>query len=483
MLDAEFLLFDHLLRYVHQSDQNGDIARSAVSILLELPDKDLANYVTNSDFSTVTVAGLGGHFSQLPCALPSNLLSGKRLKHDRLDDFYEDLDSFLRLLEFIQRVCLVCPHGAIVDSLLKDLRHSFLDNVVLSSIVNGSDFDGSTVSCLFYLEQMIGVVNEYQLSRCFSRFLLNSDTSEEEDIVASGDEISSQEVRLHLRDILVSKLNSLSEEVVSTTLLLFSNLTKFHNGTCLDLLFENLPKTISAIQVDVKYHHQILEVFQKLLMGTLDTSGSHSLVVYLNEADKMRNSYRRGLIKGVCMSRRKQNDTRLSIAPTSSTETGLEQLKQIGKDTVLRKFISKFGTFFSHSFEINVALTGLLSQVASMPHPAVFVYMFYGEALIPGEAGLLSVLQSLSTEIEDFSKQISRDRPGDFENRLNEARKQVYNFKSARKGRRLMADMDLDEEFLWNCVLLEEVWSSNLSSHVGCQRIDCCGALPFSDWP
>jgi hypothetical protein len=36
------------------------------------------------------------------------------------------------------------PHALVIDSLLRDLRLNFLDNVVLSSIMNGSDFDVCT---------------------------------------------------------------------------------------------------------------------------------------------------------------------------------------------------------------------------------------------------------------------------------------------------------------------------------------------------
>jgi hypothetical protein len=193
---------------------------------------------------------------------------------------------------------------------------------------------------------MIGVINEFQLSRCFSKFLLHSDDEEQEDEdgIVYADEMSSQEIRLHLRDILVSKLNSLSEEVVTTTLLLFGSLVRFHNGTCLDLLFEKLPKQISPIKISIQQHTAALDQCKGLLRNTTNVSGPHSLMVYLNEADKMRNSYRRGLRKGVSMSSRAPVKAILParVMSEGALEDGLEQLRQLGKDTILRKFINKF---------------------------------------------------------------------------------------------------------------------------------------------
>jgi hypothetical protein len=191
---------------------------------------------------------------------------------------------------------------------------------------------------------MIRVINEYQLSRCFSKFLLHSDDEgQEEDLdhVVYADEMSSQEIRLHLRDILVSKLNSLSEEVVTTTLLLFGSLVRFHNGTCIDLLFEKLPKQVAPIQISIQQHTTALDQCKGLLRNTTSVSGAHSLLTYLNEAEKMRNSYRRGLRRGVSMSTRAQPKSLLP-SRVSGDGDGLEQLRQLGKDTVLRKFINKF---------------------------------------------------------------------------------------------------------------------------------------------
>jgi hypothetical protein len=93
-----------------------------------------------------------------------------------------------------------------------------------------------------------------------------------------------------------------------------------------------------------------------------------------------------------------------------------------------------------------------------MPHPILFSYMIYGDSLVEGESSsLLDVLRVLGEETKEFAAQVSKDNDSEFERRLADARKQVYYYKGSRKGRRMFVDVDLDDEFLWNCVLLEEV--------------------------
>jgi hypothetical protein len=93
-----------------------------------------------------------------------------------------------------------------------------------------------------------------------------------------------------------------------------------------------------------------------------------------------------------------------------------------------------------------------------MPHPVLFSYMVYGDALVEGESSsLLNVLRGLADDTREFAVQISGSDESEFERRLADARKQVYYYRGSRKGRRWTVDVDLDDEFLWNCVLLEEV--------------------------
>lgn len=59
--EYEFLIYDHLLRNIHQDGGVGDIARTGIMFLFELAaDERLAAYIAASDFSNLAIAGLGG---------------------------------------------------------------------------------------------------------------------------------------------------------------------------------------------------------------------------------------------------------------------------------------------------------------------------------------------------------------------------------------------------------------------------------------
>ncbi|KAJ3308224.1 hypothetical protein HDU76_004059, partial [Blyttiomyces sp. JEL0837] len=267
----EFILFDHLLRYVHLEGHRGDIARESCLLLIELATGDLADYINNSDIASVAIAGLGGLYSQLPVRIPrgvawgesfrfavnaSSLVasignSGNAKRRSPMDIFRSDMESFLRSLGFVQMVVLKCPSYSITASMLGDLKGTFLDNIVQSSLTSASDFDGTTVAALYYILQMVEFIKEDQLSAIFCKFLLGGD-EEVENHAEGGDQPGSSnenddetdsnpsELRLHLRDILISKLNSLSEEVVTATLNLFQSMLSHHSIHSLPLLIELL---------------------------------------------------------------------------------------------------------------------------------------------------------------------------------------------------------------------------------------------------
>jgi hypothetical protein len=283
MPEYEFPLFDHLLRYVHLEGQKGDFARQACLNLLELATSDLARYISKSEFASIAIAGLGGLHSQLPLRIPSGIAWGESFKSNSsgnavvpesggrsragnsrvtsaIDAFRNDMQSFVRFLSFIQGVILRCPNQIITSAMLADLKGTFLDNIVQCSITSASDFDGTTVASLFYLQQMLEVIKEDQLSAILCLFLLNGDEDDEDEeedvgdgkdgkkgveqtiISPAGSKASMEsELRLHVRDILISKLNSLSEEVVTATLYLLQSLLTHHSHHALPLLIERLP--------------------------------------------------------------------------------------------------------------------------------------------------------------------------------------------------------------------------------------------------
>jgi len=66
----------------------------------------------------------------------------------------------------------------------------------------------------------------------------------------------------------------------------------------------------------------------------------------------------------------------------------------------------------------------------------------------------MTVFRRLEQEIHEFERELGKEL---FDNRLSQVRPKVYAHKDGRRGAGYLSELDLDEEFFWNFVLLEEV--------------------------
>ncbi|KAJ3192732.1 hypothetical protein HK101_006026 [Irineochytrium annulatum] len=562
----EFSLFEHLLRYVHLEGHRGDFARESCLFLIELATNDLGTYIASSEFASVAIAGLGGLYSQLPPTLPAGISWGDPIRgslsttvinrRNPLDVFMNDMDSFMRLVRFVQGILLKCPSHKITTAMLNDLKHTFLDNIVQSSITSASDFDGTTVTALYYIHQMLLAIKEDQLSTLFAVFLLSGDDDDDHNGSNDGKQESgapdsagkspaaghgSQELRLRPRDILISKLNSLSEEVVTATLNLFQTLLSHHSVHSLHLLIERLPapkgghnsyswdpksqagykRSVDAISTDIHDHLSMVARYFALVPPesslpipsltphdmTPNAGGGlpeeTTLGAYLTEAETVMKSHsnrhqRARAAPPVITSRMSSLPSTSQIqSPTATSPATIrralgdsdadvgglldanspvrEAMIELGKDVTLRKFLGKFSNFFSHSYEINLALTGVISHLAAAPVPLLYMYLYASDVLLgPSYSSLHTVLVRLRREVEERRATIRG-----FDESLARTREQLFKSgpsaivtssgtssgdwlrgrKEAAARERLassMGELDLDAEFLKNVVVLEE---------------------------
>ncbi|KAJ3286936.1 hypothetical protein HK104_008833 [Borealophlyctis nickersoniae] len=488
----EFPLFDHLMQYVHLEGQRGDFARTSCMFLLELAKGDLQQYIATSDFPTITIAGLGGLFSQLPLSLPAPVPPGSRPGY-AWQTFTKDMESFLNLLQFVQQVLLKCPSPIITAAMLKQLQTTFLDNAVTASLTTASDFNGTTVATLFYIQQMLDSIREDQLSELFVNFLLKGDDETDHAESSNGD------MELQVRDILISKLNSLSEDVVTGILRFFHALLEGHSSRALHLLIERLPprkassegispllfERSSPVIMDVRQHVAVVSRYFALVQAEAPSAGQeNSLEAYLQDAEKMVASYGRVMPKGATLNL-KILPRSSSLTPTPKSPTPpldhhtldprvLDQLKHLSRDPTLSKFLKKFSTFLSHSMQINLALTGVLSQLATAPEPVLYTYLFSGDLLLgEGVTSLHTVILRLRKEIDDKKRTVIN-----YDEKLERTREELFTGFSGDAdpsdgmGRRTgtnrkrwtlvdgtpdpAAELDLEAEFLRNVVVLEE---------------------------
>ncbi|KAI9355331.1 Retinoic acid induced 16-like protein-domain-containing protein [Zopfochytrium polystomum] len=621
--EYEFTLFDHILSHLPLEGRGGDFAREACLIILELASPDLADYVSKSEFASMAIAGLAGSYSQLPPRIPrgvawgetfsassaNNMTASPQAKRTPLDNFRRDMEYFMRLLDFVQAIAIRCPSQLLTSSVLHELKSTFLDNIVQSTVTSASDFDGTTVAHLFYILQMLDAIKEDQFSALFCNFLLGGDDDDQEmdgssnlDRTKESNDRSGSagsELRLHIRDILVSKLNSLSEEVVTMTLNVFQSLLSHHSHHALPLLIERLPSSqrgisaasktlwkspasapaapvlvnpadmmVTTISTDIHDHLTMVSRYFALVPadnpasavpshGAYSVSSSSSSVAlpesvslsaYLAEAENVIRSHRNRHPRAraappVIMARGSSlnpnpvetyvpppdddkdptSPTAAGVPPTPGTpgavvflrsswqhgkqtvlraspaavsgsgvltaegafEGGLlsatsplrEWMLDLSKDATLRKFMVKFANFFSHSYEINLALTGVITQLAAAPIPLLYMYLFSADILLgPTYSSLYSILIRLRREVEERRSTIQN-----FDTLLLQTRQRMFHESSGMEGSGgasdwlnsmkrdkdlpqqqqqalggVSGDLDLDGEFMKNVIVLEE---------------------------
>ncbi|KAI8821940.1 Retinoic acid induced 16-like protein-domain-containing protein [Chytriomyces cf. hyalinus JEL632] len=655
----ECLIFDHILQHLHSESITGDYAREAALFLVELAAGDLATYIHVSEFSAVATAGLGGVFSQLPPRIPPGISWGEQFRHRSIgntvrssrpaESFRADVEAFIRVIHFVQAIVLRCPNSEITVAILEDFQGTFLDNIVQSTLTSASDFDGTTVSTLFYLQKMSETLKEESMVSMVIQFLLSSDVDEDvEDeakkkalrksmhrrslrpssIMSRGALLGkgavptsaasfgdAKEMRLHVRDILISKLGSLSEEVVIATLNLFRVIISNHSDRAIHMVIEKMPqpeainRAIDAqngvileepeealaaageqenladeqenladelspsrmastplpipttsksapfvIKISIHTHlwmvaryfalvpadspnqqvtaqpqtklqpasssgpFDLFSMMDSLVGSSLDNSSQAfgslvaksnglvpietTLATYVAAAERIIDNHTlknlnsraqidleellllgaAGSSKGYDAERRKRKKAKTNIALNAMLGDGEEigilkrgslernAMMELTKDTTLKKFMDKLSEFFSHSYSINLALTGVLSQLASAPKPLLYMYMFSSDLLL-GQRGVIAPLvptQSLYTTIIRLRKEVEERRNAmpNFDVDLSVAREELFGLrrKAPEAVTQFFGGMDeFDHEFYKNVVLLEEFTKEMLS--------------------
>ncbi|KAJ1851381.1 hypothetical protein LPJ73_003054, partial [Coemansia sp. RSA 2703] len=225
----EFLLFSHLLQFVHLEGKAGDTARTSLLFLLELATTEIMAstggstalerfILDDSGFSAILSATLGALYSQLPRslrvttgpaavvpesfpsysadlqnAIESSIFSAAGERGPSIDCWVEEgsavsssspefrgrLSAFAHLLSFIQDVLFRCPSAHVCSQLLRNIRENFLQSILYPSILESSDTDGSSVAVMRYLETILQVVRHEDLVGTVMDFLTDESTSAE----------------------------------------------------------------------------------------------------------------------------------------------------------------------------------------------------------------------------------------------------------------------------------------------------------------
>lgn len=374
------------MRYVHIEGRLGDVARTSCLLLLEINQEDLQEYITHSEFALTVTAGLGGLFSQLPHQLPARSVILGRQGYAAAT-FTRDIDSFLNLLLFIHQILeRRVESTSLSEALIYQFTHTFLHQVVKPQLETASDFDGTTVAVLFYITKMLETLPpESGLSTVLVTFLFHSDDNNN----TTDDAV--KDVELHLKDILLSKLNSISDEVVVGVMKLLDTVIGRHARVGTIMLFETLGT--ETLETDAQSYLAILKRYFDLLASDIcyQTDDGLSFDSYLDDAETaLHNSYRSSPL----------HHQSAQTKPLETPQSTEKMLYPLTRDPALAKLLQKFTTFFSQTPKINLALTGVVTLLMASPQPLLAFYLSAVDLHIPESKSLYTLLLELKEEME-----------------------------------------------------------------------------------
>jgi hypothetical protein len=392
-----FPILDELVQFVHLEGEKGEQARVAFELLVKLEPLEIQEYIAKSEFCGIVIASLCGLYCQLPETI------GKVV----------DLKAFVSFYEFVQS-CITHSKGVTQASLLQQFQTLFLDQVVQSGIQSASDFDGSTNAWIFYTRTMIDLTHDTNMLQAITISLFK----ESDD----GDELNS-------RDILLSKLTSLSEVVVVGVLQLISTVIKKWDGAIF-VLFRGLEKQ-DEMHIEVGDHVQIVEKWMHVC------SNKQGLESYVSDAIFQMEEF----------AKRRTTVTIEDDNGQLEKEQGnnYDQLETLQSCSLWTKLHDKLQTFFSQSMAINLALTGLLRTIAIEPHPVVYKLFFYSE-------------KNVYDHVQVLCREIPQNGSGRI--RMELIKKDVERgtavVGTTQGEGRVVEEWNQEREIVKNCVVLEE---------------------------
>ncbi|KAI8915840.1 Retinoic acid induced 16-like protein-domain-containing protein [Gorgonomyces haynaldii] len=448
--DAPFAMFDHLLKFVHLDTEAGEYARCGVVLLSQM--SEFEDHIAKSNLPTIIDNALSSFFSQFS-VLPSNL--GDKTKR-RKKAFEKQVKGFDAVFQFCQSLL----RGHLGDKIYQVVAYGFYDTVLVNAITSSmSDFDGTTMSTLYYVRHIVETTKEKRLGEKIVTLL--TEPNKEDDV-------------LKPRDVIMSKLQSVSEHVVVSCLMLLESLIQYFPQSVPLLVEKCRPLDMSRLSfaqsdnvMDVGQHFQILSKYYEIMPSSMDP-GSMTLDAYLQDAqdkfqiqDKPQLSHQD--FDGNPVERlSSQKRQELKYKQDSLT---LQHHLELSHDRFLRILLGKLVGFFGQSMHINIAITGVLTQLMTSPYHHLYLYLVHGDCVLedPDQKNycLYSILLSLLDEVQGHRVSIDS-----FDDRLYEKKQQLYHrhkpslfgWMDPMQLFRTDNDMTLDEEarLLANTVVLHE---------------------------
>ncbi|ORX64687.1 hypothetical protein BCR32DRAFT_273007 [Anaeromyces robustus] len=201
--DYEFFIFNYLMNYYFKAGNQGDYALTAISILLELDDDYLYKYLLDNDFPLVITASLCGSFAALPKNKDSGYLEvnvddypqqNNDIKFNNVKEFVEmlkikvdkekerfylknktfkghiindELNIFLRIFQFIQKITTDCKNEKMVNLFLHYIHIMFIKNILNNHLFSSNEIEDEDYNCVSYLKLIFNNLQSPILSQLF----------------------------------------------------------------------------------------------------------------------------------------------------------------------------------------------------------------------------------------------------------------------------------------------------------------------------
>ncbi|KAI8877620.1 hypothetical protein K501DRAFT_337310 [Backusella circina FSU 941] len=366
-----------------------------------------------------------------PRSFPSEL----GVEQSNSEQFKYQLDSFLKLLEFCQDVLMRCPNPLISDRLLQSVRMIFLQNILYPSILECSDIDGSSVAVISYIDLILQTLQQDDLADVIVGFLVDQDDEDEDDSndvhdtsffkvpdsVANGSNNLFAGVefnhfksspyftvreRFTLKDLIFSRLKSSSQPTVIATLKLLKTVIVKHCKFALRLLTIVSQEEDEAPTSAIGHHIREIELYFSLVSAIDKTHADDILSLgyedYLKDIELLMDndscfqtllcrgdenlkskfvtstskSERRRSFK---YGQRESKQEKLNYQPIHhSPQMTHHKIKPT--DTLLQILLGLLSHFFAQSSELNLALTGVISALATCPYRSLEGWVGFSES-------------------------------------------------------------------------------------------------------
>lgn len=309
------------------------------------------------------------------------------------------------------------------------IRDTFIRNVVYPSLMESSDFDGSSAAVLNYLDVIIIVLRSgHILTDVALQFLLPADVTEslEEDHAYGIDVPADEADRYSVKDLILDSLEHTKRPATRVAALRLARSLIVCHGfrACSGLLQLETRQRITvhaeyeipasptqelegtAAYTKVEDHFREIDTLSSLLIALGSTQGTEAVQIslsnYLLDAEQAL-----------------RHDSTFSTA----LELGGGHIRLVRSDPFMQQLFDVLANFFSQPVEVNLAITGVLCALASSPVRSLegWLTQSLGEqGDSRGESALVELLVGLAQQVAAY-----RDSVVGFDRYLAERRRSL----------------------------------------------------------